>query len=283
MSKKTLSILLISEANGKSLHFRFSYAMLWSLISLLLFTISGIGYVIWEMLENTRTAELMEENLLLNSQLQDLSMDVVELERQIELLQMYAVQAEASNTGPWNPEIWTLGDDDNKADQLLQRIALVRQQAQLLYPTILQRAEQTASKQSQFSAIPKDWPLKGVFTSPFGYRFSPFTGRRKFHGGIDIAAPYFTEIIAPSDGVVILAENKSGYGKTIELDHGFGVITRYAHNSSLLVKVGEQVRKGEVIAKVGSTGRSTGPHLHYEIRIDGVAVDPMKYIVEPEP
>ena len=252
--------------------------MLWSLLFLMVFSIAGVVFVVWEMIENTRTADLMEENLVLHSQLQDFNMDVVELERQIELLQMYAVQAEAS--GPWSTEIWRFVEEGNKADQLLQRIALVRQKAQLLYPQILQRAEQTASQQSQFSAIPKEWPLKGVFTSPFGYRLSPFSGRRKFHGGIDIAAPYYTNITAPSHGTVVLSENLSGYGNMLEIDHGYGVITRYAHNSRLLVKVGEQVKKGDIIAKVGSTGRSTGPHLHYEIRIDGVAVDPLKYIVE---
>jgi murein DD-endopeptidase MepM/ murein hydrolase activator NlpD len=275
--------LLISEVNGKSLHFRFSYAMMWALLCLMFFSTAGLSYIIWEMLENTRTAELMEENLLLRSQLQDFSMDVVELERQIELLQMYAIQADSNNTGPWSTEVWKITENGDKSEQLMNRIALTRQKAQLLYPTILQQAEETETENSQFSAIPKEWPLKGYLTSSFGYRFSPFTGKRSFHAGIDVAAPYYTTVFAPSNGTIILAQNKGGYGNTVEIDHGFGVVTRYGHNARLLVKVGERVNKGDAIAQVGSTGRSTGPHLHYEIRIDGVAVDPLKYIVEDGP
>ena len=254
--------------------------MITAILFLMTLIISGISFIIWEMLSNSDNAELMEENLLLHSQLQDFALDVVELERQMELLQMYAVQAETPNSGAWLPDIWVLSVDDSKADQLLHRLALVQQKSQLLYPTILKRAEQNKSKKSQFSTIPKDWPLQGIFTSPFGYRINPISGRRKFHAGIDIAAPQYTKVRAPGDGEVVWVGDKSGYGKTVEIDHGNGVITRYAHNSRLLVKSGQQVKKGEAISKVGSTGDSTGPHLHYEIRVDGIAVDPIKYITE---
>jgi murein DD-endopeptidase MepM/ murein hydrolase activator NlpD len=198
----------------------------------------------------------------------------------MELLQMYAVQAEAPNTGAWLPDIWVLSGGDSKAEQLLHRLAFVQQRSQLLYPTILKRAEQNHSKKAQFSAIPKAWPLKGIFTSAFGYRINPISGRRKFHAGIDIAAPSHTKIYAPANGEVIWAGRKGGYGKTLEIDHSHGVITRYAHNSKILVKSGQQVKKGDIIAKVGTTGDSTGPHLHYEIRVDGISVDPIKYIIE---
>lgn len=280
MFNKNLSILIVSESSGSSLQFRFSYPMITAIIFLMTLIISGVSFIVWEMLENSDSAELMEENLLLQSQLQDFALDVVELERQMELLQMYAVQAEVPNTGAWFPDIWVLSSEDSKAEQLLHRLALVQQKSQLLYPTILKRAEQTRSKNAQFSAIPKAWPLQGIFTSPFGYRINPISGRRKFHAGIDIAAPTYTKIYAPGDGDVIWTGRKSGYGKTLEIDHGHGVITRYAHNSKILVKSGQQVKKGDVITKVGSTGDSTGPHLHYEIRVDGIAVDPIKYIIE---
>ena len=280
MFDKNLSILIVSESSGSSLQFRFSYPMITAIVFLMTLIFSGVSFIIWEMLVNSDNAELMEENLLLQAQLQDFALDVVELERQMELLQMYAVQAEAPNSGAWLPDIWVLSADDSKADQLLHRLALVQQKSQLLYPAILKRAEQNKSKKSQFSAIPKAWPLQGIFTSPFGYRINPISGRRKFHAGIDIAAPQYTKIRSPGEGKVLFVGHKSGYGKTVEIDHGHGVITRYAHNSRLLVKSGQQVKKGQAIAKVGSTGDSTGPHLHYEIRVDGIAVDPIKYITE---
>jgi len=122
-------------------------------------------------------------------------------------------------------------------------------------------------------------PTKGWVTSGFGYRYDPFTGRRRFHEGLDIAARRGTPIVATADGVVVEAGWKEGFGKTLVINHGFGYSTRYAHCSRLLVKSGHQVKRGDVIACVGSTGRSTAPHLHYEVRIKGKPVNPYPYIL----
>ena len=127
---------------------------------------------------------------------------------------------------------------------------------------------------------PSIWPVKGWLSSSFGYRRSPFTNRREFHAGIDIVAREGTSIFAPADGVVISDKRAVGYGKILKIQHMQGIVTTYAHNSMHLVKVGQRVRRGDIIAKIGSTGRSTGPHLHYEVRINGVAVNPRLYIVE---
>ncbi len=127
---------------------------------------------------------------------------------------------------------------------------------------------------------PSIWPVKGWLSSSFGYRRSPFTNRREFHAGIDVVARVGTPIFAPADGVVISTKRIGGFGKTVRIQHMQGIVTTYAHNSVNLVKVGQRVRRGDIIAKVGSTGRSTGPHLHYEVRINGVAVNPRLYIVE---
>ena len=129
-------------------------------------------------------------------------------------------------------------------------------------------------------ATPEGWPLRvgGVVTSKFGYRRHPITGRYSMHKGIDIAAPTGTDIVAMADGVVIFSGRKSGYGNIVELRHPNGLETRYAHNSRNVVKEGDVVRKGAVIAKLGSTGRSTGPHVHFEVRRNGEAVNPMQYL-----
>ncbi|MDE0333045.1 MAG: peptidoglycan DD-metalloendopeptidase family protein [Nitrospinae bacterium] len=127
---------------------------------------------------------------------------------------------------------------------------------------------------------PSIWPVKGWLSSSFGYRRSPFTNRREFHAGIDVVARVGTPIFAPADGVVISTKRMGGFGKTVRIQHMQGIVTTYAHNSVNLVKVGQRVRRGDIIAKVGSTGRSTGPHLHYEVRINGVAVNPRLYIVK---
>lgn len=132
-------------------------------------------------------------------------------------------------------------------------------------------------------SIPSRNPLEGArLTSGFGMRVHPVLGRRKAHKGIDLAAPTGTPVYATADGIVGKAQWFSSYGLYVRIDHGAALETRYAHLSKLAVEAGERVNKGDLIGYVGSTGRSTGPHLHYEVRIDGVAVDPMPYMIESQ-
>jgi len=125
-------------------------------------------------------------------------------------------------------------------------------------------------------ATPKGWPTKGWLTSYFGMRKSPFTGKRVMHEGLDIAANVGTPVVATADGVVARVKYSPGYGKMVIIDHGYGYRTVFGHNSKILVKAGQHVKRGDVVAKVGNTGRSTGPHLHYELRLNGVPIDPRK-------
>ena len=122
------------------------------------------------------------------------------------------------------------------------------------------------------------WPLEGRISSAFGWRKDPFTGKKKFHDGIDLAAKEGTDVKAAMSGRVQITDDQRGYGKVVVLDHGNGFTTLYAHNEDVLVKSGDWVTKGSTIAKVGSTGRSTGPHLHFEVRRDGKYLDPEKFL-----
>jgi len=127
--------------------------------------------------------------------------------------------------------------------------------------------------------LPNSSPVDAAYnSSSYGWRVDPFNGHRAFHEGLDFTADSGTPIFAAADGVVTVAEHESGYGKIVKINHGSGLETRYAHASRLLVKPGERISKGQVVAEVGSTGRSTGPHLHYEIRLNGIALDPRKYL-----
>ncbi len=130
-------------------------------------------------------------------------------------------------------------------------------------------------------AYPSIFPVEDAkVTSPFGYRRNPFGGYSKeFHKGIDLKANY-VPVMATGGGVVIEAKYLSGYGYTVIIDHGYGLMTRYAHNSKLYVSVGDEVKRGDVISKSGNSGRSTGPHLHYEVILDGEVTDPLDYIYE---
>ena len=128
------------------------------------------------------------------------------------------------------------------------------------------------------SAIPSMWPVHGRITAGFGERLDPFSGEGAFHPGLDIAAPYGTDVEAAGDGMVMEAGRDAGYGRSILLDHGDGISTRYGHLSKIFVVVGEEVKRGEVIGAVGMSGRTTGPHLHYEVGIHGAPVNPSRFL-----
>jgi murein DD-endopeptidase MepM/ murein hydrolase activator NlpD len=132
-------------------------------------------------------------------------------------------------------------------------------------------------------SVPSRMPLEGAaLTSSFGMRNHPVLGGRRQHQGIDLAAPSGTPVYATADGIVGRADWYSSYGLFISLNHGASMETRYAHLSRLAVAAGDNVKKGDLIGYVGSTGRSTGPHLHYEVRVEGLAVNPIPYMVESE-
>ena len=127
--------------------------------------------------------------------------------------------------------------------------------------------------------VPGGRPVtQGWISSYFGHRADPFTGRKAFHRGVDFAGPSGAEVVAVASGVVTYSKERFGYGRTVEINHGGGYVTRYAHNQKVLVSVGDTVQKGQAIALIGSTGRSTGPHLHFEVLKQGRAVDPMSFV-----
>jgi murein DD-endopeptidase MepM/ murein hydrolase activator NlpD len=131
------------------------------------------------------------------------------------------------------------------------------------------------------SALPLRWPVRGRLNSGFGIRRSPWSGQPERHDGIDIGIAPGTVVRAPAPGTVIAAAAGGGYGRHVRIDHGNGVVSVYAHLARTEVRVGERVARGQVIGRVGSTGRSTGPHLHYEVRVAGKPVDPRGFLQEP--
>ena len=139
--------------------------------------------------------------------------------------------------------------------------------------------EALEGQKNLLACTPAIRPVKGWMTSRFGYRNSPFTNRKELHKGLDIANREGTQIIAPADGIVKFTGRKGLLGKAIDIDHGHGMITRYGHLKEILKKRGEQVKRGDIIAEMGDTGRSTGSHLHYEVHLNGVPVNPIKYIL----
>lgn len=146
--------------------------------------------------------------------------------------------------------------------------------------TVIQLWESLSDSQSLLAATPSMRPSRGPIGSRFGYRVDPINGKMKMHAGLDIVVSPGTPVRAPADGVVSFAGWDDFYGKLVSIDHGYGVLTRYGHNSQIYVQVGQKVDKYDVISAAGSTGRSTGPHLHYEVRVNGVPVNPANYILD---
>lgn len=134
-------------------------------------------------------------------------------------------------------------------------------------------------KRLRMSATPSLWPVRGYISSRFGDRESPFdTATNEFHEGLDISSPLGSPILASADGVVTFAGSYSDLGNCVAIDHGYGFVSRYGHMSEIAVRAGQRVKAGQRIGKVGSTGRSTGPHLHYEVAVNGTKVDPLRYL-----
>lgn len=161
---------------------------------------------------------------------------------------------------------------DPAIDNLLRRVRFEQQSLTEIDRAVSGRAEELAR-------IPSIWPVQGWVTSGYGMRHDPFTGRREVHEGLDIVAPSGTGIVAPADGRVAFAGWKSGWGRVVEIDHGNGIRSFYGHCRALYVKPGARVRRGDRIAAVGSSGRSTGSHLHYGVKRNGVWVNPRSYVL----
>ena len=130
------------------------------------------------------------------------------------------------------------------------------------------------------ASTPSIWPVRGYLSERFGNRKDPFTGLPDFHPGIDIATPRGTRVMAPAEGVVVFCGQKGGYGNAMVIDHGYGIVTRYAHLDGFNVRPGQRVRRGDVIAFTGNTGRSTAPHLHYEVWVYDQMRNPIQYILD---
>lgn len=156
-------------------------------------------------------------------------------------------------------------------DLLKDKTAEMESQLSLLEQVAVQRA-------TMRRFTPNIWPVKGAITSHYGNRADPFNGDAEMHLGLDISALFNTQIHSPADGIILYSERKADYGNLIIVDHGNGLTTRYGHLSRSLVRVGQKVKRGDVIGLVGMTGRTTAPHLHYEVRLNDRPVNPRNYL-----
>jgi murein DD-endopeptidase MepM/ murein hydrolase activator NlpD len=214
-----------------------------------------------------------------------LQSDLEKMEQQVRRLQVIAGVTAGGNI----PQIAGVGGESAPAPGSVGRTHLLEQQwwlaqsqqkAEVLQSQLDQLYEIFQQKSVALSATPSILPVRGYVISGFGTRIDPFTGAPDFHTGVDIFAPYGTPVVATAAGQVVFAGSEGSYGQLIIIDHKFGIFTYYAHLSKILVQKGDNVQRWQVIGLVGSSGRSTGPHVHYEIRYQNQPLNPLQFVVE---
>jgi murein DD-endopeptidase MepM/ murein hydrolase activator NlpD len=170
-------------------------------------------------------------------------------------------------------------DDQGLVQQMRADVERIQSEALSQEVSLSELEKQLQTKKEILIHTPSIWPIMGWVTSGFGFRTNPFTGLTQMHEGLDISNRVGTPIVAPAEGIVSDVGNDLVHGKILVLSHGFGMTSRYSHLSNALVKTGQKVKRGDRIAEVGMTGKTTGPHLHYEVRLNGIPVNPMRYVL----
>lgn len=277
-----------------------------ALVSLYALVFFAIDYVDLRLLAE-RHRELVEEHEGIKSETLVLSGKLDEVRQALEVVRNYTSQLEAltqinakkiksrTGIGPLTHEEFKFAQsqrpldstevpvginiDDLTFSPVLKQLTDIHNRARQSTFEMQLLLSKLDKKRSLLSSIPSLSPVNGWITSGFGYRISPFTGERSAHRGIDIASSTGTPIIAPADGVVIFSGRKEDFGNFIMIAHGYGVVTRYGHNAHNLVQPGQKVKRGDQIGTVGASGRTTGPHLHYEVWVNGRATNPKNFIL----
>jgi murein DD-endopeptidase MepM/ murein hydrolase activator NlpD len=243
-------------------------------------------------IDRGRISSLRGENKIIAEELDRIERELALLNQQIDTLQEYdrklrtfaslepldldrpdlGIGGGTARNDSARPDMNDLQRVRQDLDEMVRRARIQSQSFRDLFTAFDQRSYTR-------SHTPSIMPVQGWFMSGFGYRLDPFTGVIKMHEGLDIAAPVGTPIVAPADGSVLAASDKPGFGVTIEIDHGTGLRTFFAHLQRATVEPGTAVKRGDIIGYVGLTGKTTGPHVHYEVRREGQAVDPMNFIL----
>jgi len=242
-------------------------------------TITGmLGSYTRMVVKTQRFNQLRDEQKALKSQYSQLEQIAQENELQAQSLSSLA--GEVSSLYGLKPD--PAFEDDDPASASLQQFYALRNTAMTGAASVgigMGDVRDTSTRDwMRLAAAPTLWPVQGRLTGSFGERIDPFSGEGAFHRGVDISSDYGTRIIAPADGIVRFSDFMNGYGRVVMIDHGNGISTLYGHLSGFAVSAGQLVRRGDSVGYVGQSGRSTGPHLHYEVRIFNTPVNPHKYL-----
>ena len=297
MINRRLTLIVVSEGRASARRYGVPRIALGMLLAVVVGLFYGIGAFVYQKeiirRQSQQVQSIAEENAHLKRQNSRLSEEAVRLSQRVqdiaERTQKFQtvlgfddrLDAVGGVGGPTDVTLGRLGLDDGFTGRLRPEDLDGLDIETRGVDADLRHVEETFRERSELlAAVPSISPVQGSVTSGFGYRFDPFTGVRTFHPALDISNPRGAPVMVTADGVVTAAGYEAGYGLAVEVMHGYGFSTRYGHMQGIKVKVGQRVRKGEIIGVVGSTGRSTGYHLHYEVRVKDEPVDPSSYMVE---
>jgi murein DD-endopeptidase MepM/ murein hydrolase activator NlpD len=296
MAKSFYTFIIVPDASSKLHKLRLPVQLLYVLaaIGLLSFFVAvGLGFTYARMAFRVADYnQLQAENIDLKVQKKNLEVSTVKLDSKLTALETLSEKLTTMiENDSWNKRFPALkvpavgGSNVDYATADLLRTPSLRANVEVLkdrtsdLESQMEMLEQVAEQRAAFLRFtPTIWPVRGHISSHYGNRLDPFNGDRELHRGVDIAALYGSRVFAPADGIVIYAQRKSAYGNLIIVDHGNGLTTRHGHLARFNVRVGDRVLKNDIIGYVGSTGRSTAPHLHYEVRVNDHPVNPRSYL-----
>lgn len=289
MTRKQHTIIVVPHARARFRQFQVTSRLLWGAaiavsLGLLLGVVFGLLWI-QSVRKNREVSTLVAENQdlrgrtkVLNAKLESLEKLLADFEERTRRLSIVAGLSGVHDPGTGGVGGLTAlpADDASHTEAVLEETS----RRGLLLSGRLGAVEEKLSFQAdQLALTPTLAPAVGVLTAGFGLRTDPFTGRQEFHPGIDISSPTGGRIVAPASGTVVRIGWENGYGRVVEIAHGFGIRTLYAHLETTRVTEGQRLRRGELVGLIGSTGRSTGPHLHYEVQVGGKPVNPLDYVL----
>ncbi len=289
MTRKQHTIIVVPHARARFRQFQVTSRLLWSVatavsLSLVLGVVFGVLWI-QSVRKNREVSTLAAENQdlrgrtkTLNAKLESLEKLLADFEERTRRLSVVAGLSGIHDPGTGGVGGLTTMPVDSSSH--LQAVLEETSRRGVLLSGRLGAIEKKLSFQAdQLALTPTLAPAVGVLTAGFGLRSDPFTGGQEFHTGIDISSPTGGRVVAPASGTVVRIGWSSSYGRVVEIAHGFGIRTLYAHLEATRVAEGQRIRRGDLVGIVGSTGRSTGPHLHYEVQVGGRPVNPLDYVL----
>lgn len=294
--KKQITIMLVSDGIDKVISVKLGAKLLSGLFFIWILSIFVSVFVITRHADyRTRIAYdkiLQEKHKEFAKEIidtRDTVKRVVEIDKQLrDMLSLKSRNAIIKYTGFGGPsylDTKLLEKSVKDNDEVISRqsfdlaVKYVQEQAKNSESSFQEIISYITEQRARLTAVPSGWPVKGWITASFGSRIDPFTGALAYHGGVDIANDIGTPVKATADGIIVYAEFEAGgYGNLVTINHGNGYMTKFGHMLKYVVSPGQHIKKGQIIGYLGNTGHSTAPHLHYEVKLNGIAVNPVKYL-----